>query len=154
MDRNKLYPVEEILLVTLCGTVAGCDGWEDVELFGKIKLDELRAYLPFKNGVPSDDTLRRFFEVLEPETFEECFTKWVKAFGLCLEDKVIAIDGKTSRRSFDRARKAMHMVSAFASETGITLGQQKVDEKSNEITAIPALLEAIDVKGAIVFTIF
>lgn len=150
IDRNKLHPVEEILLITLCGTIAGCDGWEDIELFGKTKLDELKAYLPFNNGAPSDDTLRRFFEILNPDIFEACFVKWVKAFGVCLEDKVIAIDGKTSRRSFDRARKAMHMVSAFASESGITLGQQKVDEKSNEITAIPDLLDALDVKGAII----
>lgn len=150
VERRKLHRVEEILLITFCGVIAGCDSWEDLELFGKTKLDYLRHYLPFKNGVPSDDTLRRFFRALDPEKFETCFMEWVKSFQLNLEQKVVALDGKTSRRSFDGERQAMHMVSAFASEAGITLGQMKVDDKSNEITAIPQLLELLDITGAIV----
>src|SRR5258708_6521204 len=80
MDRRKLHPVEEILLVAFCGMIAGCDSWEDLELFGKTKMEYLRGYLPFKNGFPSDDTLRRFFRALDPEVFESCFIKWVQSF--------------------------------------------------------------------------
>ena len=150
IERRKLHSVEEILLVTFCGVIAGCEGWDDLELFGKTKLEYLRQYLPFKNGVPSDDTLRRFFRALDPEKFEACFIKWVKSFQIKLAEKIVAIDGKTSRRSFDGENNAMHMISAFASEIGIVLGQLKVDGKSNEITAIPQLLDILDLEGATV----
>lgn len=150
INRRKLHPVEEILLVTFCGIIAGCESWEDMELFGEIKLDNLRKYLPFKWGIPSDDTLRRFFRVLDPLKFEDCFLQWVKSFQLDLASKVVAVDGKTSRRSFDGDQRPLHLISAFASELGIVLGQLKVDDKSNEITAIPELLELLDLKGAIV----
>lgn len=150
VDRRKLHSVEEILLVTFCGMIAGCDSWDDLELFGEMKLEYLRKYLPYENGIPSDDTLRRFFRVLEPERFESCFIKWVKSFQLDLAEKIVAIDGKTSRRSFDGDNKPMHLVSAFASEIGITLGQLRTAEKSNEITAIPELLDLLDIAGAVV----
>ena len=150
INRRKLHPVNEILLLTFCGVLAGCDGWDDLEFFGKTKLDSLRKYLAFENGVPSDDTLRRFFRVLDPAVFEACFMKWVRSFQLDLEGKIVAIDGKTSRRSFDGANKALHMVSAFVSEVGIILGQLKTAEKSNEITAIPELLDLLDLAGATV----
>lgn len=150
IDRRKLHQVEEILLVTICGMIAGCDSWADLELFGKTKLSMLRNYLPFKNGQPSDDTLRRFFQVLNPEIFEKCFIEWIESFQLELADRVIAIDGKTSRRSFDGNNRAMHLISAFVSELNMTMGQLKTSEKSNEITAIPQLLELIDIAGAVV----
>ncbi len=150
VERRKLHVVEEILLVAFCGIIAGCDSWDDLELFGQTKLTYLQQYLPFKNGPPSDDTLRRFFRFLDPATFEACFITWVKSFQLNLEQKIIALDGKTSRRSFDGETRAMHMVSAFASELGLVLGQFKVDGKSNEITAIPQLLEVLDLSKAIV----
>lgn len=92
IERRKLHCIEEILLLTFCGVLAGCDSWEDLELFGKTKLGVLQAYLPFKNGAPSDETLRRFFRVLEPEKFEACFIEWVKLFQLNLKDKMVAID--------------------------------------------------------------
>ena len=149
-NRHKLHSVEEIMLIAFCGTIAGCDSWNDLELFGKTKLDYLQKYFPYKNGVPSDDTLRRFFRALNPEAFESCFIKWVRSFQMELSDKVVAIDGKTSRRSFDVDNKPMHLVSAFASEFGITLGQLKTAEKSNEITAIPELIELLDITGSIV----
>lgn len=150
INRKKLYSVEEILLVTFCGMIAGCDSWEDIELFGETKLTELRRYLPFEYGSPSDDTFRRFFRVLDPEVFEDCFIRWVKSFQLDLEKRIVAVDGKTSRRSFDGENRAMHLVSAFVSELGITLGQLKTADKSNEITAIPSLLEMLDIAGAII----
>lgn len=150
LNRRKLHPVEEILLVTFCGTIAGCDSWDDLELFGKTKLDRLRRYLPFEHGAPSDDTLRRFFRALDPEAFEACFLKWIRSFQLDLANKVVAVDGKTSRHSFDKESKPMHMVSAFASELNVVLGQVKTADKSNEITAIPELLELLDSVGAII----
>jgi predicted transposase YbfD/YdcC len=150
IERRKLHSVEEILLVTFCGVVACCDGWEDIELFGKTKIDFFKKHLPFVNGIPSDDTLRRFFRVLDPKIFEAYFIDWLKSFNIDLENKVVAIDGKTSRRSFDGDNKPLHLLSAFASEIGLTLGQQKVADKSNEITAIPKLLELLDIAGAIV----
>ena len=150
IDRRKLHSVEEILLVTFCGMISGCDSWNDLELFGKTKLDYLRRYLSYDNGAPSDDTLRRFFRVLDPEVFESCFIKWVHSFQLDLTNKIVAVDGKTSRRSFDGDNKPMHVVSAFVSELGITLGQLKTADKSNEITAIPELLDLLDIAGSIV----
>ena len=150
VKRRQLYTVGEIMLVTFCGIIAGCEGWDDIEFFGKKKIDFLRKFYPFKAGTPSDDTIRRFFRALNPEKFENCFVKWVKSFQIDLESKVVAIDGKTSRRSFDENCKPMHMLSAFVSEIGVVLGQLKVSEKSNEITAIPNLLEILDLTNAIV----
>ncbi len=150
MERKKLHPVEEILFLAFCAAIAGCDGWEDMELYGKTKMDVLKQYLPYKHGTASDDTLRRFFRALAPEKFEGCFVDWIKSLQLKLSKAIVAIDGKESRHSFDGENRAMHMVSAFASELGIVLGQQKVDGKSNEITAIPQLLDLLDVEGATV----
>lgn len=150
IDRKKLHSVEEILLLTFCGMIAGCDSWNDLELFGKTKLDYLRSYSPYTYGIPSDDTLRRFFRTLDPTTFEQCFIEWVRSFQLDISNKVVAIDGKTSRRSFDGNSRPMHLISAFVSELGITLGQLKTADKSNEITAIPDLLAMLDLSGAIV----
>jgi predicted transposase YbfD/YdcC len=149
IDRQKLHPMNEILLLTLCGIICGCDGWIDIETFGKAKQDFLKEYLPYENGIPSDDTLRRFFRALDPEQFQEKFIEWAKQLGK-LTNKVIAVDGKTSRGSTDGSKKALHLVSAFASELGVVIGQQATAEKSNEITAIPALLQWLDITGAIV----
>jgi predicted transposase YbfD/YdcC len=150
INRCKLHRVEEILLLTFCGVIAGCDSWNDLELFGKTKIDYLKKYFPYENGPPSDDTLRRFFRTLDPEVFENCFVKWVRSFQIDLANRIVAIDGKTSRRSFDGDNKPMHLVSAFVSELGITLGQLKTAEKSNEITAIPELLDLLDIAGSVV----
>lgn len=150
INRRKLHSVEEILLLTFCGMIASCDSWNDLELFGKTKINYLKRYLPYKSGIPSDDTLRRFFRALNPETFEACFIKWVRSLQIDLANKVIAVDGKTSRRSFDEDNKPMHLISAFISELGITMGQLKTEEKSNEITAIPELLELLDITNSII----
>jgi predicted transposase YbfD/YdcC len=150
INRRKVHRVEEILLVTFCGIITGCDGWDDIELYGNTKLDFLRRYLPFKSGVASDDTLRRFFRALDPEKFESCFINWVRSFQMDLESKVVAIDGKTSRGSFDGENRPLHLLNAFVSELGLSLGQLKVDSKSNEITAIPALLDMLDLAESIV----
>jgi predicted transposase YbfD/YdcC len=151
IDRKKLHPMPEILLLTLCAVICGAESWNDIELFGEAKLDFLRSFLPFKNGIPSDDTLRRFFRAIDSQQFQRLFIEWIKAWlSPEVANKVIAIDGKTLRGSHDGAQAAIHLVSAFASEAGIVLGQVKTSEKSNEITAIPELLEWLDVRGAIV----
>lgn len=150
IERRKVHRVEEILLLAFCGIIAGCEGWGDIELYGQMKLDFLRRYLPFKSGVASDDTLRRFFRALDPVKFESCFISWVQSFQMDLASKVIAIDGKTSRGSFDGENRPLHLLNAFVSELGLSLGQLKVDAKSNEITAIPELLEILDLAGSIV----
>jgi predicted transposase YbfD/YdcC len=149
IDRNKLYPMEEILLTTLSAVISGAEGWKDVENFGKAKSNFLRKYLPFENGIPSDDTFRRFFRAIDPKKFQQNFLNWVNALNIP-KCKNIAIDGKTSRRSHDKDKKALHLISAFASESKIILGQKKVDGKTNEITEIPELLDWLDLEEAIV----
>ena len=148
IDRHKRYSVEEILLLTFCAVIAGCDSWNDIELFGQTKLMYLRGYLPYNNGIPSDDTLRRFFRALEPDVFESCFINWVRSLQTQLTDTVVAMDGKTSRRTFDENNRPMHLISAFVSELGLTLGQLATSDKSNEITAIPDLISVLDIAGA------
>lgn len=151
IDRKKLYPIEEMLLITICGVICGADGWNDLEIFGKEKLKYLKTILPFKNGVPTDDTFRRFYRSLDPEEFKHCFLAWVKALQKH-NPQLVSIDGKTSRRSHDRASgaSAMHVVSAWCHEQGIVLGQFKTEDKSNEITAIPALLKLLSLEKAVV----
>jgi len=151
INRKKLYPLDEILFASLCGVICGAEGWNDLEMFCKSKIDFLRKYLPFKNGIPSDDTFARVFWLLNPKQFKECFIRWVSS----LQEEIpelVALDGKELRRSFDKAKdkKALHMISAFATKSNIVLGQEKVDCKSNEITAIPKLLELLDLKGSLV----
>jgi predicted transposase YbfD/YdcC len=151
IDRKKLYPLNEIFLVTLAATICGGESWRDLELYGNEKLDFLRQFLPFINGIPSHDTFARVFSILDPKLFGECFVNWVKSMQTGIPE-FISIDGKTLRRSFDKAnsKSAIHMVSAFASEARLALAQIRVDEKSNEITAIPTLLNLLAIKGAII----
>lgn len=150
LQRNQLYTVAEILLVTLLAVICGAEGWQDVENYGKSKINYLRCYLPYKFGIPSDDTVRRFFRAINPDHFKEIFSQWVQCIANVVNAKVIAIDGKSSRRTFDEDGDMLHMVSAFATEARVVLAQEKVSDKSNEITAIPLLLDLFDVKGHIV----
>lgn len=138
IERTKLYPLSEILFVVLSGSICGAESWRDFVLFGKEKLDFLQEYYPFENGIPSKNTFARVFAALSVDAFKECFLEWVKSLQMLLNE-VIAIDGKTLCNSADKASgsKAIHMVSAFATGARLILAQQKVDEKSNEITAIP-----------------
>jgi predicted transposase YbfD/YdcC len=148
---KTLYPLDEILLVSLCGVICGADSWVEVSTFGKMKLEFLRRFLPFKDGVPSHDTFGDVFAALDPEAFQACFVAWTASLARHIAG-VVAIDGKTLRRSFDRAngQAAIHMVSAWSSSQHLVLGQEKVAEKSNEITSIPKLLDLLSLKGAIV----
>lgn len=149
IERKKLYPLEEILLVALCCIISGGEGFEDMKLYGQEKLDFLRKFYPFKNGIASEDTFSRVFQLICPNTFVDCFVKWVKDFQSRIKGG-IAIDGKSSRRTRSQNQKALHMVSAWAHQEGLVLAQQAVSDKSNEITAIPYLLDVLDIKGNVV----
>ncbi len=146
-----IYPLNEVLLLCLLAVLAGAETFTDIALFGEKKLDLLRRFLPFRDGTPPHDRLGEIFAVLDAEVFRRCFVSWVAAMtGVPAE--VIAIDGKTSRRSAKKkgANDAIHMVSAFAAQQRLVLGQTKVDKKSNEIVAIPKLLNMLQIEGAIV----
>ena len=151
IDRKKLYPLVEVLFVVLCGSICGAESWRDFVLFGKSKLNFLRNYYAFENGIPSKNTYARVLSTLDTEAFKVQFVEWVKSLQTVLNN-VIAIDGKTLCNSIDESigGSAIHMVSAFATEARLVLAQQKVDKKSNEITAIPKLLDLLDLRGHIV----
>jgi len=145
------YPLVEVLFLVVCGTIAGGDDYEDIVDWGKAHLSFLRGFAEFHHGIPCADWLRTVMNRINPDLFMACFSSWVAE---CWPDKLdlVAIDGKTSRRSHDRktGQKALHLVSAFATNSRLVLGQEAVDEKSNEITAIPALVERLDLEGALV----
>jgi predicted transposase YbfD/YdcC len=142
----------DLIIITVCAVICGADSWTGVETFAKAKQGWLRRYLDLPNGIPSHDTLGRVFAKLNAEAFQAGFSRWVEAVFRVTKGQVIAIDGKTVRGSHDQAigREAIHLVSAWASQNGIALGQRKVDDRSNEITAIPELLRLLDVSGCIV----
>lgn len=151
IDRHKLHSLSDILFIIFCGSICGVETWEDFVDFGESKIAFLKQYAQLKNGIPSKNTFNRVISSLDPEAFKACFLRWAKDFKKELGD-VIAIDGKTLRRSYDKEneRSAIHMVSAFASEARLVLAQERVTEKSNEITAIPKLIDTLDIKGAVV----
>jgi predicted transposase YbfD/YdcC len=150
LDRNKEHALLDILVIAVCGILAGCDSWADVERFGRAKTDWFRTFLRLPNGIPSHDTFGRVFARLDAEAFGACFTAWMTAACAELGLKQVAIDGKTMCGSRGPQGTAAHVVSAFATANGVTLGQRKVDEKSNEITGIPELLKVLDIAGALV----
>src|SRR5512138_3220499 len=152
IERNKLHPLLNIIVIAICAVICGAENWVDVELYGNLKKEWLGKYLDLSNGIPSHDTFGRVFRRLKAEAFQACFLAWVKAVNTLTGGQVIAIDGKELRRSMDETlgKRAIHMVSAWASENRLVLAQQKVDEKSNEITAIPALLEMLEIAGCII----
>lgn len=145
------YPLREVLFLVVCGTIASGDDYEDIVDWGEAHLPFLRRFSEFHHGIPCADWLRTVMNRVDPGLFVACFSSWVAA---CWPDQpgLVAFDGKTSRRSHDRKRgqKALHLVSAFATASRLVLGQEAVDEKSNETTAIPALLERIELTGALV----
>jgi predicted transposase YbfD/YdcC len=148
IDRCKRHQLLDILVITICGA----DDWTEVEAFGQAKLTWFRTFLDLPHGIPSHDTFGRVFARLDPAQFEACFLRWIQTLAELLPEQVVAVDGKELRRSFDRpsGQPAICLVSAWASDQHLVLGQVKVDEKSNEITAIPDLLDALSLDGAIV----
>ena len=152
VDRNKKHELIDVIVLCVCAVLSGAEGWSDIEEFGRTKLDWLRRYVPLANGVPVDDTIARIISALSVSGFQECFMSWMKEAVELGEGELIALDGKTHRRSHDRKRgvKALHLVSAWACRNGVVLGQVKTDEKSNEITVVPELPERLELKGCIV----
>lgn len=152
IERNKKHLVWDIISLTICAVVCGCETWEEIELYGKEKHDWLSTILQLPNGIPSHDTIRRLFIRLNPEHLQHCFLNWVEAVRESSEGEIVAIDGKSARRTHDRLldKGPLHMVSAWAHENRLILGQVKTDEKSNEITAIPKLLKLLELNGSIV----
>ena len=146
-----IYPLPEILLLILAATLAGAEDFVEIEEWGNENLPFLRGFLPFADGIPSHDALNDLVNALDPELFKACFTSWVETLRDDDPD-IIAIDGKTSRRTHNRrkGREPLHLVSAWATRQRLVLGQQAIDEKSNEIKAIPLLLERLMLKGALV----
>ena len=152
VDRTKRYPLIEIIFLIISATISGCEGWKSIRDFGLLKLDWLRQFLPYENGIPVDDTLARVMRKLNTKQFASCFTQWIQSVMKATDGDIIAIDGKTLRRSYDSGsgKSAIHMVSAWSSLNGVVLGQEKTAEKSNEITAIPELLNSLAIKSCIV----
>ena len=150
INRHKKHLLLDIIAITLCGVIGGCDDWQQIAIFGRCKYSWLKKFLPLPNGIPSHDTLERVFDLLDPQAFQACFRDWMLALNKTLGLVQIAIDGKTLRGSGVGGLKALHLVSAWATANSLSLGQVAVDEKSNEITAIPKLLELLDLHGALV----
>ncbi|WP_448265261.1 ISAs1 family transposase [Nostoc sp. DSM 114159] len=152
VDRTKKHQLTDILVIAILAIIAGAQGWEDIENYGISKQQWLEEFLALPNGIPSDDTFRRVFEFIDPEVLNQCFLQWVETLVGSMGGEIIPIDGKTIRGSYDRnqGQSALHVISAWASEQRLVLAQVKVEDKSNEITAIPALLELLDITGAII----
>src|SRR4051795_8498866 len=152
VTRRCNHRLIDILMIAVSAVIACAESWEDIELYGRSKQAWLKTFLALPNGIPSHDTFRRVFMLIDPDAFEGCFTRWTQSLTSKVEREVVAIDGKTVRRSGSRRydHGPLHLVSAWASDQGLVLGQREVDGKSNEITAIPELLDTLHLEGAIV----
>ena len=151
-EANKSHKLLDIITIALCAVICGCDGWSQFELFAQTKEEWFKTFLELPHATPSDDTFARVFAALDPVEFQEAFVSWVHVIQTLTSGEIVAIDGKTLRRSHDRRweKKPIHMVSAWASQNRMVLGQVRTDEKSNEISAIPQLLKILDINGCIV----
>src|SRR5512135_745912 len=152
VERTRKHPLINILFIAVCGVLCGANSFAGIHEFGCDRRPWFARYLDLSNGIPSDDTFARVLARLEPAAFEQCLLSWIQAVQEVTEGRLIAIDGKTLRGSYDRrdGKAAIHMVSAWATENKLSLGQVVVDEKSNEIPAIPELLRLLDITGALV----
>lgn len=150
--RGRRHRLDELVIIAILAVICCTDNWQEVAQFAWAKRKWLKTFLKLPHGIPSHDTFGRVFAALEPEAFERCFLAWITALAKVRPGQLIAIDGKTLRRSFDRAsgKAAIHMISAWSSANGLVFGQLATEAKSNEITAIPKLLELLDIRGAVV----
>jgi len=150
VERTKLHKLEDILVIAICALLCGADSFEDMEVFGGAKEEWFRTFLELPNGIPSHDTFNRLFAALDPEQFLESFMKWTQSLRKAVPQEIVALDGKALRRALDQGQNAKVVVSAWAADNGLVLGQQKVEDKSNEITAVPKLLRRLELAGCIV----
>jgi predicted transposase YbfD/YdcC len=150
MDRTRAHLLTDILFIGICSTICTAESFNDMELFGKARHDWFKRFLELPNGIPSHDTFNRVFQAIDPKQFMDCFVHWTQSLRKKGKQDVVAIDGKALRRAYNKQDSIPYIVSAWASENGLTLGQVKVNEKSNEITAIPELLQMLDLEGCIV----
>lgn len=152
IDRCKHHKLLDIVTIAICAVISNADGWTDIEAYGRAKEIFLRQFLERPSGIPSHDTFARVFAKLDPVAFQRCFVRWIDAIRDKLPGDVVAVDGKTSRRTHDATidLSPLHIVSAWSSANRLVLGQVRVDTKSNEITAIPLLLDMLDLKGCLV----
>jgi len=152
IERSKEHLLIDIVAISILAVISGAEGWVAIETYGQAKYEWLKEFLSLPNGVPSHDTFSRVWSRIDPSEFQECFQVWVSSITKKLGVEVIAIDGKTLKQSYDRQaqQKALHIVSAWSSSHQLVLGQKKVNDKSNEITAIPALIEMLEIEGGIV----
>jgi len=148
---NKLHDIVDILLIGIVSVLCGAETWLQIKMFAQTKEDFFRKFLVLENGIPSEDTINRVFSAIDSDKFESCFVEWVNSIAVIKKGQVIAIDGKNLRGAKKHGKKSpVHMVSAWASDNNLVLGQVRVNEKSNEITAIPKLLETLVVEGCII----
>jgi predicted transposase YbfD/YdcC len=152
IERHRWHKLSDILVIAVCAVLSGAESYPAIEDFGTERESWLRQFLELPAGIPSHDTFNRVLRLLDPVELQSCFLRWMQAVAEVTDGEVVAIDGKALRRSFAKgtSKRAIHMVSAWATANGVVLGQRKVDTKSNEITAIPALLALLALKGCIV----
>jgi predicted transposase YbfD/YdcC len=152
VERTKRHPLLAILAIALCGVIVGAESWDEIEEFGNAKAEWFGHVLDLPHGIPSHDTFNRVFAALDPHQFRACFAAWMQGVAQVLPTEVIALDGKTLRRSHDRlnGREAIHLISAWASRNQLVLAQERVETKANEITAVPQLLQVLALNGCLV----
>jgi predicted transposase YbfD/YdcC len=152
VERTKRHPLLAILALAICAVLVGAESWDEIEEFGTVKEAWFRQFLDLPHGIPSHDTFNRVFAALDPQQFRACFAAWMRQVAQVLPTEVIALDGKTVRRSHDRhrGREPIHMVSAWASANRLVLAQERVSDASNEITAVPELLRVLELSGCLI----
>ncbi len=152
IERQKLHNLLDIIVITICAVISSADNWEEIAIYGRAKEDWFRKFLKLPNGIPSHDTFNRVFSLMDMKEFQACFINWIQSISGIMKGEIVAIDGKTLRRSHDnsKGKTAIHMVNAWARNNRVALGQIRTKDKSNEITAIPELLKILELKGCIV----